>query len=125
SRALYLTPNRSRDYFVSFTLTFVPISVTYSKSDLARYGRGLGGSPGSRGRVRCPRAGLQPALGRLWASSLRHYDRSARCCRWTGTGRGGERPLSKGYAKTVPPPPRKPGPRPSPLPWKTPLGHDP
>jgi len=37
--------------------------------NLAFVGRSLGGIPKPRGRVRCPRAGLQPALGRLWAST--------------------------------------------------------
>jgi len=41
------------------------------------------------GRVRCPRADLQPAPGRHRASACRHYDRRARCYRWTGTGEGG------------------------------------
>ena len=36
--------------------------VAYDVLNLARYGRGLGGIPGSR--VRCPRAALQPAPGR-------------------------------------------------------------
>ena len=38
--------------------------VTYDVLNLARYGRGLGGSPKPRGRVRCPRAALQTAPGR-------------------------------------------------------------
>src|SRR6516164_7416815 len=41
------------------------------------------------GRGRCPRADLQPARGRLWAST-QHYDRGARCIAGTsgqaGTG---------------------------------------
>src|SRR5436190_24120650 len=76
--------------FVSFSLTTVTFTVTYHPN-LAQYsiGRGPGGIPGSRGRVRIPRAGLQPALGRLWASTLRLYDRSARCALDLGTGSGG------------------------------------
>jgi hypothetical protein len=53
---------------VTNPLTMVSDIVTYAPN-LAQDGRGLGGIPGSCGRVRCPRAGLQPALGRLWASS--------------------------------------------------------
>src|SRR5215469_12044315 len=45
------------------------LSQLHWDSNLALFGRGLGGSPWLRGRVRCPRASLQPALGRLWASS--------------------------------------------------------
>src|SRR5271156_4291584 len=38
-------------------------------------------------RVRCPRAVSQTALGRLWASADRHYERSVRCI--TGLGQAG------------------------------------
>ena len=51
--------------------------VTYDVLNLARYGRSLGGIPGSRGRVRCPRADLQPAPGRHWVISAWHYDQAA------------------------------------------------
>src|SRR5690242_7910474 len=69
--------------------------------NLVRYGRGLGGMPRPRGRVRCPRADLQPAPGQYWASSLRHYDRNARCVAGLGkAGAGNAR--SKGCAKRVP-----------------------
>src|SRR6516164_8315358 len=75
-------------YSVPFSLIVISDYVTYTFDPRPVIGRGSAGMPDC-GRVRRPRAGLQPAPGRLWASSLRHYDRSARCYRWTGTGRGG------------------------------------
>jgi hypothetical protein len=96
------TPRRSHfrmtKFRVTVMLTFVSVSVTYKhriSSTRTRSGR----HSRTAGRVRCPRAGLQPVPGRLRASTPRHYDRGARCNRWTGTGRGGESPL-KGRRKT-------------------------
>src|SRR6185437_6151613 len=66
-----------RELFVPETLTHVTDDVTCRNrisllSDAAREA-----IPGSRGRVRRPRAGLQPALGRHRVLSAWHYDQAA------------------------------------------------
>ena len=85
-------------------------------------GRGLGGIPGSRGRVRHPRAGECGTRGRAcnpraggFGHQLSGTTTGARGA-FAGVGQAGAgNARSKGYVKRVPPRPRKPGLRLSPL----------
>jgi hypothetical protein len=68
-------------------LTLVPFLVTYSKIPLSK-GR-LPEACREVERVRCPRADLQSALGRLGHHVSRHYDRGGRCIPGLGQAKAG------------------------------------
>jgi hypothetical protein len=57
-----------RRSYVDYCHRYSYIQVRISPMSRTRSGR----HSRTAGRVRCPRAGLQPALGRLWVSSPRH-----------------------------------------------------
>src|SRR6516164_3184581 len=79
---------RGAKTIVTVLLTKVSVIVTYSFEPRLVRSR-PGGNPGSRGRVRCPRAALQPAPGRHSGINPSALRPGRDCVRWTGTGRGG------------------------------------
>ena len=60
-----------------WTVDLVTDYVTYASESRPMIRSRPGGIPGARGRVRCPRADLQPTPGRLWVLSAWHYDQAA------------------------------------------------
>src|ERR1700722_14093668 len=79
---------RPRNDRVTFILTVVTISVTFLESNLAHEGRLREGSR-RPGRVRCPRADLPSAPGRLRASASWHYRPGCEVLAGRGQVKGG------------------------------------
>src|SRR6516165_2611568 len=93
--------------------------------NLALFGRALGGIPGSRGRVRCPRADLQPAPGRhsgINRLALR-LGRDENSLDWDRQGR--VTPAQRDTQNVSPPGPRKQKPGAESLAMKDSLGREP
>ena len=78
-------------------LTFVTVYDISTPESRSRQGHGPEAS-GLLGRVRCPRADLHSAPGRLQASVPRHHDRGARCSLYPGTAPAGGTPPLIGAA---------------------------